>query len=192
MNNTSATGGLLEGTPGKSQEEIENILHDLVCGITGMDKKLVRPRWQPEPPTQPGKQVDWCAFGITSKEPYNFPAQIHNSEGEGKTTLITHGKINVLASFYGPGAKVLAEKLRNGLHVAQNRHFLKKNRMNFLVAGAIQSVPENVQYSWRAREDLPLIFSFEDRSDFAILNLGSAQGFIDTEKRKTPICVEET
>lgn len=183
MSNTSATGGFLEGTPGRSQEELEDILHELICGLTGLEKKLIRPRWQPEAPKQPGKKTNWCAFGITGEEPFNFPVQQHDSAGLGKTVLTVFGKIHVLASFYGPAAKVLAKKLRNGLHIAQNRAFLKKHGMNFQYADPIQPVPEMAQFNWLAREDLPFTLSFVERSDFAVLNLQSAQAVLNADGR---------
>lgn len=191
MTNTSATGGFLQGSSGRGREEIENILHDLICGITGMGEKLVRPRWQPEPPTQPQKSETWCAFGVVSEDTDNFPAQIHG-RAPGKVTLIVHGKINVLTSFYGPAAQEMGRKLRNGLHIAQNRYFLKRHGMNFLYSGTIQHVPGLTQYHWLDREDLTIVLSVEDRSDYAILDLVSAHGILNADDKVLgPIDTEE-
>jgi hypothetical protein len=56
MNNTSATGGYLRGSPLPVREETENIFHDLIAGITGLDSSMIRPFWQHEAAGAPDKE----------------------------------------------------------------------------------------------------------------------------------------
>ncbi|MFT2520511.1 hypothetical protein ACMWQB_30330, partial [Escherichia coli] len=64
--NTSATGGYLVpavASPPLDDDDLDNLLHDMIAGISGLPRAMVRPRWQPTVPKQPEPGVNWCAFG---------------------------------------------------------------------------------------------------------------------------------
>jgi len=45
---------------------LDAVFQALVVGITGLPGTLVRPRWQPVPPTQPSVTTNWAAIGVTT------------------------------------------------------------------------------------------------------------------------------
>lgn len=182
MNNTSATGGFLRLSPAPGQVDIEDVIHDLIAGITGICGELVRPRWQPDPPREPKPEVNWCAFGITGYEPLNFPEIRHHGEGEGRDEIVDYENLAVLASFYGPRHVDLARQCRRSLHVPQNRAGLRPHGLAFVRAGTIIPVPALVAMGWRARADLPLTFQLMTSQSYAVLSLKQANGTIVTEQ----------
>jgi hypothetical protein len=141
-----------------SRREIENLVHGLISGLTGIPGPLVRPRWQPDPPAQPENTVNWCAFGIMQRDMHNFPQLVHDPSGDGRGELHAHETLRCLASFYGPDAEDNALALRNGLHIGQNREPLYLAGMAFVEAGPLLYLPEIKNTAWRARCDLPLVF----------------------------------
>src|SRR5262249_35203430 len=73
----------------------------MVAGITGVPGKLVRPRWQPEPPNQPDFQTNWIAMGIsaTDSDKFAYVRQIDDEHME----VQRDQWLTLLLSFYGPG-----------------------------------------------------------------------------------------
>ena len=190
----SSKKGFLPLSPIQGRMSVEDVLHDLFAGITGLAPELVRPRWQPEPPNQPeatnqpeppslpDATVNWCAFGIMDRTPQNLPEIIHHGENGGHDEIIDFEQLDVLVSFYGPNAEDLARATRTGLYVPQNRAILRPNNLAFVKAVAITYVPEVVQYNWLARADLALVFTHRTARTYAVLNLEKSVGFIDTDR----------
>jgi hypothetical protein len=172
MINTSARAGYLSPLSSPlTEEQIEDVLHDLVAGVTGLPGKMVRPRWQPRPPKQPEHTVDWCAIGVADADREGFAAVIHNSMGQGTDTVIAWETLDVLASFYGPRALDLAGRLRDGLAIEQNRTALRQAGLALGGMGRMVKVPELVNNAWLRRVDLPLTLRNEARRTFGVLNL---------------------
>jgi hypothetical protein len=185
MSDSSVAGFLpLSETP--SRTSVEDVLHGLICGITGFAGELVRSRWQPEPPRAPKPEVNWCAFGVMEFEPQNFPEILHHGEGEGHDEIIDHEILRVLVSFYGPGHTDVARHMRRGIHVGQNRASLRSAGLSFLKAGAIRVLPELVALQWQPRSDLPLTFDLETRCTYAALNLKKSTGTIEADHGPAP------
>lgn len=178
---TSATGGFLQLSPGQGEFEVEDVLHDVIAGVTGLPGPLVRPRWQPDPPEVPEPDVDWCAFGIIQFEPGNLPVIVHHGEGEGHSEIVDTEELQVMVSFYGPRHTVYARAMRRGIYVPQNRELLRPAGLAFVRAGTTVPVPEQVALGWRSRTDLPLTFRLETRSGFSVLNLKKSQGRVHSD-----------
>jgi hypothetical protein len=182
--NTSATGGYLDIAPSPGRIAVEDLLHDAIVGITGLDGTLVRPRWQPDPPKQPALDVNWCAFGIVGID--NDGVQvIHNDD-----VSYVHAErlLTVLVSFYGPGADDLAERLANGLHVAQNREQMIAHSLAFVSVGSIVPVPELIGTKWLRRVDLQIVIrkgTPREAGRVRVLNLQSAPVIITAESGLT-------
>lgn len=168
--NTSATGGFLNVTPDPDQVGLENALHDLIAGITALAPTMVRPRYQPDPPKQPPKDSDWCAFGVTDAD--NEATQL--LPGEDGSRLHTEDLLTVLASFYGPGAWNLARRLRRGLSIPQNRDILRRSGLALVSTGSPTTAPDFVGGAWVSRVDLPLTIRQGETGDVAVLSLTSA------------------
>ena len=179
MSNTSATGGFLQeqSTP-LGITALEDLWHDTICGVTGLDNTLVRPSRQLNPAQQPDALTDWCAFDIVrvSSDPWLEVA--HVSTGQGSDTVVDHDRYEVGAVFYGPNADTNAGLLRRGLFVWQNRSALRSVGIALQSVGDPVTVPELDSMVWRQRVDLSARFIVESRGSYAVLNLLRSTGDI--------------
>ena len=161
MANDSSTGGYLlpADAPAPAEDaELDALFQSAVVQITGLPGALVRPRWQPNPPKQLEPSVDWCAIGVMVTKPDAGPAITHLKDGDGSDRLERHEDIELLATFYGPRARSIAARLRDGLSVPQNTEALQTSAISFVEAGDIRSAPELVNQQWIRRYDLTLRF----------------------------------
>ena len=179
MSNTSATGGFLQeqSTP-IGITALEDLWHDTICGVTGLDNTLVRPSRQLDPAQQPDALTDWCAFDIVrvSSDPWLDVA--HVSTGQGSDSVVDHDRYEVGAVFYGPNADTNAGLLRRGLYVWQNRSALRSVGIALQSVGDPVTVPELDSMVWRQRVDLSARFIVESRGSYAVLNLLRSTGDI--------------
>ncbi|MBC17088.1 MAG: hypothetical protein CL942_08555 [Desulfovibrio sp.] len=181
MTNTSATSGYLTPTSAPIQQEaFEDAIQAMVVGVTGLPGEMVRPRYQPKPPRRPGKDENWCAIGV-SDTLGSHSSKTHDSEGDGQDVVITVESLEVLASFYGPGAKEMATRLRDGLVPDQNRAELRKAGISVSEIGKPTNAPEMVNGAWVPRVDLPLNMQWETRQTYGVLNILSASGELVTD-----------
>jgi hypothetical protein len=190
MANDSSTGGYLSpavASPPHEDDALTAIFQQMIVGITGLPGSMVRPRWQPTVPKQPEPTVNWCALGITVQALDDGPTIIHNGAGNGSDTYIRHEQIDVLASFYGPNAMQYAQQLADGLAIPQNLEQLKAQDMNSVDTGEIRAAPDLVNEQWIRRYDMQLTFRRKITRSYAVLNILSAQGTIQTPTVTTPI-----
>lgn len=181
--NTSATGGYLQPTSTVPPEgdALDDILQEMVVGITGLNDQLVRPRWQPDPPGQPAVDVNWAGVGVISRTALDFPYIVHNPAGNGTDVLRRHNELEVQVSFYGPNADLLAEQLRDGLYISQNREQLAAHGIALIEVGQSIHAPElinNVQ--WLDRVDITVRIRQVVERVYAIENILSAPGEFQT------------
>lgn len=178
MPNTSATGGYLQpaGTVTPVADlDLDLVVQALVAGVTGLPGDRVRPRWQSTQPRMPEITVDWCAVGVTLTDTERGTAYIdHDGTGDGHDDLVRHEQLEVLVSFYGPGAARNAVLLRDGLQIAQNRAALDAQGMAFVESGPVRTVPELVNEQWLRRCDVSLILRRVVRREYPVLNILSA------------------
>jgi hypothetical protein len=179
--NSSATGGYLRQTDTPlTNNQWDDTITNAVVGITGLDPILVRPRWQPMPPGQPPAEVDWCAVGITSRPATDYPFIRMNDNGVGAVQTRWFS-LNVLASFYGPNAVVLAGQLQDGLYIPQNLEQLAKSGIKLTEAGEPVVVPDLMHQQWIDRVDLPITFAAALDRSYDILSILSSEGTISTD-----------
>ena len=175
MPNTSATGGILTPTPGPADgKEFRRVLQALFVGLSGIPGELVRPLWQRKPPPTPSVDVDWLAFGITSRRPDDNPYLKQNDDAS--TTLIRHEEIDVLCVFYGPKCEDLAGITSDGLSIRQNREGLFLAGIGSVGISEISHVPELVGREWYDRADMTLTMRREIRRDYPILSFVGVTG----------------
>ena len=119
--NTSATGGFLQPEPGLARSDIERLIGDVIAGITGLPRDLVRERVA-VPQADPETGATWCSFGITKRsESKSQVRHCETEDGQGMSRVLTLETLTVPASFFGPACEDMALKLKAGLHISQNR-----------------------------------------------------------------------
>ena len=172
----SSTGGYLApavDTPPSEDDALDDLVHDLIAGITALPADLVRPRWQQTVPKQPEPTVNWCAFGVQEQEPDAGPVIQHDGAGDGHDTYIRHQDIDVMCTFYGPSGKGYAQRLADGLAVPQNREQLQLQDMAFVGVGAIRAAPDLLNQQWVRRYDMTVTLRRKVTRSYAVLNLKS-------------------
>ncbi|RQT08948.1 phage neck terminator protein [Burkholderia contaminans] len=180
----SSTGGYLApavDTPPDEDDALDDLVHDLIAGITALSPDLVRPRWQPIVAKQPEPSVNWCAFGIQTQTPDASPAIVHNGANEGSDTYIRHQDLDVLCTFYGPQAKGYAQRLADGLSLPQNREQLQLLDMAFVSVSEIRAAPDLVNQQWVRRYDMSVKLRRKVTRTYAVLNLKSVQASTTTD-----------
>ncbi len=177
MANTSATGGYLAPTAPvpPDDDDLDNLLQELVAGVTGLPGEMVRPRWQPIVPKQPEPTENWCAMGVSVQMNDSSPAIQHDPAGDGSDTYTRHQQIDLVCSFYGPSAKGYAQRLADSMSIPQNSEQLALNGMKFVRASDIQPVPALVNQQWNRRYDLTLTLRRKITRTYTVLNLLSAE-----------------
>lgn len=181
MPNSSATGGVLVET--ETALNLEHFFHDLIMGLTGINKTLVRPRWQPNAPTMPANSIDWIAFSISELEP---DSTAYTVETLTASSLIRHEFYAVLCSFYGPNAQTNYRKIRDGLEIGQNRDPLFVNKMGYKTASKTTHAPELINDVWFDRYDATFEFAREVIKSYNILDIASVNGIGHTESLSVP------
>lgn len=177
-NNTSATGGYLTPTdkalPGNVT--LEQFLHGVIYGITEIDKKMIRPRYQTEPGKQPKEpETNWCSFSFTEEKP---DANAFVKQGANESELSRHVELQLYLSFYGSNGFKNAGIFRDGLQLAQNREVLIRGGIGFKSAGQALYVPELISNRWFPRTDLTIVFRREVIRTYKVLSILSASGNI--------------
>jgi hypothetical protein len=158
---------------------LEDFVQQFVAGVSGLPGQNVRPRWQPEPPNIPDFGVDWCAVGITRHRPIGTWASVtHCSAGDGYDMMQRHEDLDILCSFYGPGADDFAGNLHNGLMIWQNRSLLTLVGMAFVEISEGIRAPEFIKNRWLERTDKPLWLRRIIVRTYPVLNLLSASGAV--------------
>ncbi|CAG9196763.1 phage neck terminator protein [Burkholderia vietnamiensis] len=187
--NDSSTGGYLApavDAPPAEDDALDDLVHDLIAGITALPLDLVRPRWQAKVPKQPEPSVDWCAFGVQEQVQDAGPAIHHDGTGDGHDTYIRHQDIDVPCTFYGPRAKGYAQRLADGLAMPQNREQLQLQDMAFVGVGPIRAAPDLVNQQWVRRYDMTVTLRRKITRTYAVLNLKSATVATTTDS-STPV-----
>jgi len=177
MANTSATGGYLAPTAPvlPEDDELDNLLQELVAGVTGLPGDMVRPRWQATVPKQPEPTENWCALGIPRQQNDAGPAIQHDGDGDGSDEYIRHQQIELLCSFYGPAAKGYAQRLADGMAIPQNNEQLASNGLKFVSVSDVQAAPALINQQWNRRYDLTLTLRRKITRTYPVLNLLSAE-----------------
>lgn len=189
MSNTSATGGYLTPNPAPAPQplfgvDLNRFIQAVLVGVSGLEGRLVRPRWQVEPANMPDLEVDWMAFGITrvTRDAYAYEDHVDDPDG-GYDRFIRHETIELLLSFYGPDGNGYASLVGDGLQIAQNREALTAAGMAVVETGDLTTVPTLVKERWQQRVDMTLTLRRQVRRHYPILNFLSAAGTVDAETR---------
>lgn len=194
MPNTSANVGYIQPTYKPDVLEgaaLQDFLHDWLVGVSGVEKPMIRPRWQPEPPNIPDVNTDWMAFGITERDSNTFPFEGHDGADLGHNVMIRHEQLTVLISVYGPNADITAHLIRENAMVAQNREVLFKKGFSIKSIEGMRSAPEIIKQQWMYRLDFAVIFNRKIKIVYPILNIASSEATItsDSSSYQTSVVV---
>lgn len=192
--NSSVKGPLLPAdSPAPLEDDaLEDFLHDVFAGITGITNDLIRPRWQPDDPNQPNREDTWLAFGVMRMAADTYPAiMLHDTAGEGSDELQRHETIEVLISAYGPLAATKLSLLRDGMQVEQNRAVLTDVGMNLQETQDIIPAPTLVKEKWLHRYDMTMILRREIQRVYPVLTLESAKVSLNNDLYTTEIDVTQ-
>jgi hypothetical protein len=168
-----------------------DFLHDIVIGITNLDPRLVRPRWQREPPPIPSLDLTWLAMGITQFNADWVPSVRHVDDGHaGYDAFQRTETSNLLVSGYGPNCQYVMSLLRDGLFIDQNLSVLRRNAVAVVEVGPMQHVPELFREQWQDRIDTNITIRREIRRDYPVLHLLRSRGPIYENPTGTTRVVE--
>ena len=143
MSQTSATGGFLVPSVAPNfDDSLVDLVTPTVVGITGLPEDYVRPRWVAKPRNELPRTVDWCAVGVVSASGPTNSSTVHDSSGDGSSTVYKDRELTLAASFYGPNAVSNAELLEVGLEVSQNRTSLYHAGLTYVAFDRVSRVPE--------------------------------------------------
>ena len=170
-------------------DALTDILQSVVVGMTGLNGKMVRPRWQPQPPVQPEYTVNWVALGVSKYKVDTFAYEGHAGAGDGTSTVERDEIIHVLHSFYGPNCSGYCERFRDGFEVAQNRDILAANSLGLIEVGEAMQVPALFKERWVPRVDVLVMYRRRTTRTYNIRNLLSGQFSVDIESIVTPTIV---
>lgn len=161
-------------------------IHGLIAGITGLNATLVRPMWQPNPPVVPSREVNWCAYGITSQRAE--PGGIYHDQKDITGTpaqIVRHEQVDIICAFYGSECLGYAEVLRDGIEIAQNREALFLNGVGLNGFGDIIQAPELVNDVFFPRADVTMTLNREIRRTYNISHFVGAMGSILADDAKS-------
>lgn len=184
--NSTTNGYLRPVTPDPLEGDgLNDFLQAWIVGITGLSADLVRPAWQPEPPSPPDAGTVWAAFGINNTDADTFPYVVHDPAGDGTDTIMRHERMDMLVSFYGLGSGSDADKyarlLRDGSAIEQNAQQLRPGNMALVKVGDLLTVPSLIKQRWLYRVDLPIRIAREIDQTYAVVSVTSMTGELVTD-----------
>jgi len=180
-NDSSEAGYLAPAAAFPYDTALENILHDIVMGITGLPGDLVRPRWQTEPPQQPDFNTDWCAFGIVRTSADTFAYEGHDPAGDGHDTVDRDELLYVLHSFYGPNAHGYCERFRDGFEISQNRDAAIAAGIGLVEVGEATILPALLKEKWVKRVDATVTYRRRTSRTYPVLTIVGGDVELNTE-----------
>jgi len=171
---SSVIGGyLLPGNTVLDNHALQDYIHDVLVGVTGINNAFVRPAYQPNPPPIPDLDIDWCAFAIRNRRPAAMP---WTTQEDDDADLSTNELFDVFATFYGPNCMGYAAILRDGLQVPQNSDQLTLVGIAVIGAEDIIYVPELINDRWFERADITINMNRNLTRTYDILSLLGATG----------------
>ena len=183
MSTDSTTSGFIAPNTSPApieDQDLDRFLQQYVSAITGVSGDLVRPRWQPDPPNQPGIDVTWIALGVSGRNPETFAAELHADDEQSSVTYRLED-LDVLVSFFGPGMGAAYARFRDGLSLAQNREALTLSGFGLIELTPPITAPALLNERWQKRIDTTLRLRRGVAHRYAVLSIGSPNLTITTD-----------
>lgn len=190
MPNTSATGGYLRQTSGTIDNlDFRRFIGLMLVNISGFAPELVRPAWQQNPSPIPNIDIDWMAFGQTTRRTDYDAYQSEKADGT-LTVQTRNEEVDFLLTFYGPNCIGKASELRDAADITQNQESLYLAGMAIINFSDITHAPELVNERWFDRCDMTMTIRREIRREYRILTFASADGVIRANRDITTLTRE--
>ena len=177
-------------------DPLDNLIQGSIVNITGLPANMVRPRYQPEPATQPPFNTNWAAFGIVSYDNDVFPAITFNpagNNGNGTNTVERDELITVGLSFYGPNNYQNISAYREGIQIDANRWDIAAQNTALVSVGQIVNLPALLKDQWVKRLDTKVIFRRRVSRTYNVafllgntVGIQTSAGFTDTVNTSQP------
>jgi hypothetical protein len=169
---------------------VQQWLADVLVG--SLDQTLIRPWTQGEPPVIPQEATAWMAFRQTVGDGDTFAYARANSDGSG-VTMNRQERLDVLCSFYDLGTEGLAEGLasllRDNLSITDNLETLFLANFGMVGCGDPVTIPSLLKERWLYRVDLPFRLSRSVTRVYAVPNITSANGTLNTDGGLSPVAI---
>jgi hypothetical protein len=175
--NSSATGGFLNVTDRSTtltDQELDDLIHDWIVGVTALDPTLVRPAFQPDPPPIPDFPVTWCGFYIARVENDWDPVVTHIEDGD---TVWRNQRIELLLTFYGAAAGDAALVFRMGCGIRQNEEALEPSVKLVQIDDQV-TTSELIKGRWQRRVDVPVVLRRAIQFTYAVEDVARAYGSV--------------
>lgn len=181
MATNSASAGYLAPTTSPDYDAaLDVVLHDVIVGVTGLPGNLVRPKWQPVPPTRPEYTENWCSFGVQNMQ--SDYSSYDEEQANGLSQKVDRDEVlEVLHSFHGPNSTANARRLKTALSVGQNRDALTAAGIALLDVGDVRRVPTLQTERWVQKADLLVRYRRRVSVSFPVLTILSGQVSIAPE-----------
>jgi hypothetical protein len=182
--NTSATGGYIIDRPPvpPTGAQITTALQVMVAQLADLPGTLVRPRWQPMPPTQPSADTTWAAVGVTQTEMDEYPYIVHDptttlsgQANPGVDRMQRHSTLTVIVSFYGPEADDCASRFRDAFYVPQNMEPLASLGIKMQSVADLVRSAEIINQQYIDRFDLRVQFRQIINRVYPIFDIAAAE-----------------
>lgn len=168
-------------------DALDDAFHDLLAGITGVPATLVRPRWQPTPPTQPDFNTDWIAFGVSVSDVDKFAYIGHLASGNGglgTNSVERDETLKLQCSFYGPNCKTKLALFRDGVMVDSNRFDLEALGIKFIEVQETVNLPALMKERWVKRLDVTSIFRRRVKRIYSVPSLVGIPSMVDLDNEQ--------
>lgn len=185
--NTSSTGGYAQPTQTTGQPKgltITQFIQTVLAGVSALPGPLVRPKWQPEEPTQPDINTNWMAFGIASQTP-SFNAYIALNPDD-TTQLQRQEQLEIQCSIYGPDALDTLGLITDGLQIPQNLAALLSANMGVVEVTKALHIPELINERFFNRYEMTVVLNRQVQRLYPILKFLSATGIIYSQTGTDP------
>lgn len=197
-NNSSTGGYIVDRAPlPASGDAVTAAMQTMIAQLAQLPGNMVRPRWQPMPPTQPAVDQTWAAVGVIRTEADAFPYIAHDGAttlpGEtapGVDRMQRHSTVTVLATFYGPNADDAAVSVRDALYVPQNMEPLAPLGLKLLEVHDLTRAPEIMNQQFVDRVDLRIDMRRQINRVYPIFDLNAARVRLINEKFETDVSVD--
>lgn len=172
LSNDSTTPGYLTpvGDSPLYDQELERQISRWIVGVSGLNAKMVFPRWTDPQSQIPQNGTTWCGFGVTTMPRGGTPANVQ--DGDDQSEQWTWEQVTVICCFYGPQGASVAARFREGISLDQNAATLRSDTgMSLVDFGTLYNLPELINNQWVRRYDLTVTLSRKNIRTYNVKSL---------------------